>query len=160
MEQDKQTIDPVGRQFLERQAEIVRQRQEARTESDDLKAGWDPSVMKDGDNMPKPAVFDANEVPRHLPTPEQRIKKAPLLPIEELREKAIAAGDEIQGAVEQFKHDDNNRDAYYAELKSAGELIDKLEHELSAAKAKADELKARAHLKRSFCVRSVVESYL
>jgi hypothetical protein len=138
-----ETTDKLGQEFLDRQAEIIRSREADRAFRDDLKSGWAKDVL--ANNAAKP--FDANEV--RIPLPE-RIKKAPLLTIAELRDRVTEAGDAIHSAVEQFRHDDAHRDAYYGDLKAAEETVARLERELAEARAEAESLRSRGTPKDQF----------
>jgi hypothetical protein len=133
------------RLILEQRRQLSEERAAARANGTELTEGWHPDSLKGNQNVAKP--FDANEV--RIPLPE-RIKKAPLLTIAELRERATEAGNAIHYSVEQFEHDDAHRDAYYGDLKAVEETIARLERELAEARAEAEALKSRGTPKEAF----------
>jgi hypothetical protein len=124
-----ETKDKAGQEFLERQAEIIRQRNADRAVRDDLKSGWHPDVIKSADNVAKP--FDANSVSRGPNANVPRIQKQELPGLEVIRELF----DELATDLTDSKADyaTLSLDEYFAPQKAAEAKVATLRHQLAAA---------------------------
>jgi len=110
-----ETTDKLGQEFLERQRQIIRDREEAGTQRDDLKAGWGKDALAKGnDNLPAPAApFDANEAHMQLPP---RLQKPAILTVEQLRQEVDNA---VQDSLHQFEQDNSSLDLFYQSRRDA-----------------------------------------
>jgi hypothetical protein len=122
----KQQNDPLGQEFLRRQAEIVKQRDEFKRGP--LSEGWSKDLLKDTENLP---AFDPSKVSAGPNANVPRIKRQELPSLEVIKELLTELANDLE--VSKADYATLSLDDYFAPQKAAEKKVAQLRQQLAEA---------------------------